>query len=88
MIDITKNEGNTIYYKCSCGTTGRCMIKPLGKSDAIVVHVSCPMCDAVERVTLVQYDTDDDKRRLLKNLDEMTLGGSLVLSNETISIGE
>jgi hypothetical protein len=84
MIDITKNEGNIIYYECDCGTTGKCMIKPLDKSDAIVVHVTCPMCGGMERITLVQYSTDTEKISILNNINDVKLVGSLVLSNETI----
>lgn len=82
---ITKNEGNTIFYSCDCGTKGKCMIKPLGKSDTLVMNLSCAMCDQTEKVVFVQYETEEDKELLMKNLNDAELSWSLVLSNEIIN---
>jgi hypothetical protein len=56
MIEILGNKGCTIHYKCSCGVSGRCMIKPLSSEGTVLVNVSCPICDATERVKLIQYE--------------------------------
>jgi hypothetical protein len=66
MIRITGNEGCTIFYECSCGVQGRCMIKPLEAEGTIFVNVSCPICDSMERVKLIQYE--DDKKNATNKL--------------------
>jgi ACT domain-containing protein len=86
MIVVTGNEGNTIYYKCSCGAQGKCMIKPMSVESAIVVDVECamPTCFETERVVLVQYKNEESKNEIMKNLNEVELSWSLVLSNEIV----
>ena len=76
MIEINGNKGNTIYYSCECGTKGRCLIKPLGQGDAILVDVRCATCDSSERVTLVESD---------KVTDNSIMTWSLVLTNDIIN---
>jgi hypothetical protein len=87
MVRIEGNEGNTIYYSCDCGTEGKCMVRPVGKSKAILVDVGCPVCFERERVVLLQYDTDEERDKLLKNLNEEELSWSLILSNEVTKRG-
>ena len=88
MVRIEGNEGNTIFYSCSCGTEGKCMVKPIGRSKAILVDIGCPVCYSRERVVLLQYDTDEERDSLLNNLNEEELSWSLILSNEILIQGE
>lgn len=78
MIDIIGNKDCTIYYKCGCGVTGRCMIKPLEKAGTAFVNVSCPLCYATERVKFVQYEEEKED-----SLDKR-VSWALVLYNEII----
>jgi len=84
MIEVIKNEGNTIHYTCSCGAIGKCMIKPLSESAAIIVDINCPMCDAVERVTLLQYTTEEEKEAILNDFENTDFSWSIILSNESV----
>jgi len=77
MIEIEGNKGNVIYYNCACGTKGRCMIKPLGQGDTILVDVTCAMCDSSERITLV-------KEGYIVS-DESSMTWSLILTNDVIT---
>jgi hypothetical protein len=82
MVRITKNDGNTIYYECDCGAKGQCMIKPLGKNSALVMYLPCALCSQMEKVVLIQYETDEEKEKILNNLNETELSWTLILSNE------
>jgi len=73
MLNILKHKGNTIYYKCSCGTQGMCSVKPIKDTIAIVVDVVCPVCKETERITLLQYQTEEDKSMLLRDFDNVDL---------------
>lgn len=82
MVTILRNEKNIIIYECSCGVKGKCMIKPLDRDAAIVVDVRCPICSAVERAVLVQYESEEEKFKIENNLNETELSWSPILSNE------
>ncbi len=82
MVKILKNEGNVIIYECDCGVRGKCMIKPLEQEAAIVVDVRCPVCFAVERAVLVQYESEEKKFKIKNNLNNAELSWSPILSNE------
>lgn len=84
MVRITGNDGNTIFYSCECGTIGKCMVKPVGLNAVNVVDVWCPICYAVERVVLIQYVSEDDKQRMIDNLNEEELSWSIIISNEIV----
>ena len=84
MIKVIKNEGNLVYYKCDCGVNGRCMIKPLKGEGTIVVNIKCAMCNELDRVVLLQYKSEEEKTRLMKNINESELSWSLILSNEIV----
>jgi hypothetical protein len=88
MVRIEGNEGNTIYYSCDCGTKGKCMVKPVGESKAILIDIGCPICYTRERAVLLQYDTDEERDRLMENLNEEELSWSLIMSNEVLKEGE
>jgi len=60
MIEITKNEGFTVYYRCGCGVSGKCMIKPLESEGIVIANIKCPLCYATERVKLIQYEEDKE----------------------------
>lgn len=77
MIEITGNKGNTIYYSCSCGTNGRCLIRPLGEGNTIVVDVKCAMCRSAERVCLTQEAEAD--------VINSVMAWSLVLTNDIVN---
>ena len=82
MIDIIKHEKNTITYTCSCGTHGRCVIKPTVNNAVIVVDINCQTCRSIERITLLQYSTDEDKKLLLENLDAIDLSWVPAINEE------
>ena len=88
MVRIVGNKGNTIYYECDCGTSGKCMVKPVGKSKAILVDIGCPICHERDRVVLLQYDDNEERDRIIENLNEEELSWSLILSNEITIKGE
>lgn len=74
MIKILKQEHNTIYYTCTgCGSKGMCSFKPMDRDAAIVIDIKCPACSDVERVTLLQYSSDEAKEKLLDNLNNVDL---------------
>ena len=73
MITILKHKQNTIYYKCSCGTQGMCYIKPEPKNTALVVDVVCPVCGEAERMTLLQYNSEEQRDELLGNIESLDL---------------
>jgi hypothetical protein len=81
MLTINKNEGNVIFYSCDCGVIGRCIIKPIGGTNVILVDVVCPVCHSMERATILQYDTEEEKESLVYNLNEQEMSWSLIISN-------
>ncbi len=84
MIRVTKNEGSKIYYECDCKTKGFCLIKPQDEDAAIVIDVNCPNCAQIERMVLLQYSSDENKQKLLENLNEVDLSWSSILENEVL----
>ena len=60
MIEIIGNKGCTVYYRCSCGIKGRCMIKPLETEGTVITNITCPLCHTTERVKLIQYEEDKE----------------------------
>ena len=73
MIKVTKQVYNTIYYACECGANGMCSVKPMDMDAAIVIDVKCPACKEVERMTLLQYSSEESKKHLLNNLNNIDL---------------
>lgn len=73
MIKILKQEHSTIYYACECGSKGMCSFKPMDRDAAIVIDIKCPACNEVERITLLQYSSDEVKEKLLDNLNNVDL---------------
>lgn len=70
MLDIIKQEKNTITYKChDCNAGVKCFIKQPKTNIVIVLDITCPNCNNSERVTLLQYDSEIDKKSLLDNLN-------------------
>lgn len=84
MIKVTGNEENKIHYECDCGIKGFCLIKPQEEDAAIVIDVKCPNCAQIERMVLLQYSSEENREKLLKNLDEMDLSWSSILENEVV----
>jgi hypothetical protein len=85
MIEILKNEGDTIYYKCSCGVRGKCMIKPLKEVGAIIVNIKCAMCNELDSVILLRYKSEEERVSLMENINEGDFSWSLVLLNQIIT---
>jgi hypothetical protein len=42
------------------------------------------MCNELDRIVLLQYKSEEEKEKLMKNMNEGELSWSLVLSNEII----
>lgn len=84
MIKVKDNTENKIRYKCDCGTNGVCLIKPQDEDAAIVVDIKCPNCGQIERMVLLQYSSEENKKKLLDNLDKIDLSWSSVLENEVL----
>lgn len=70
MIKIIKNDKNIIHYECECGTKGMCTIKPAASDAAIVFDVRCPSCFETERMTLVQYSSEEVRDKLVDGLND------------------
>ena len=85
MVNIIRNEGSTIYYSCDCGTNGCCMIRPFDSGKTIVVDVECPNCYQVERVTLLQQDSEESRDDVLENINEVDFTWSVVVGNKIIN---
>jgi len=73
MIKVIKSDKNIIHYECECGTKGMCTIKPAKKDAAIVFDVRCPVCLETERMTLVQYSSDEVRDKLVEGLNDIDL---------------
>ncbi len=84
MVKILRNEKNVILYECDCGVVGKCMVKPLEDEATIVVDVRCPVCLSTERVVIVQYESDEEKFKVMENLDDVDLSWSTIISNEVV----
>lgn len=83
-IKVTGNEGSKIMYACDCGTEGFCLIKPQEEDAAIVVDVKCPNCAQIERMVLLQYSSEENRKKLEENLKDVDLSWSSVLENEVV----
>lgn len=88
FINILKHEQNSLLYECSCGAKGQCVIKPTSQENAaIVVDIKCPKCFVTERLTLLQYNSEESKEVLLRNLNELDLSWVPTI-NEEIEVSE
>lgn len=79
MIHVTGNDENTIKYRCDCGTKGFCMIKPQEEDAAIIIDVKCPNCEEIERIVLLQYSSEENREKILDNLNEADFSWSPTL---------
>ena len=84
MIHVTGNKENTIYYKCDCGTKGFCMIKPQEEDAAIVIDIRCPNCSEIERMVLLQYSSEENRKILEKNLNDTEFAWSSIIENKVL----
>ena len=73
MIKVLEHEHATIKYKCDCGAEGMCSFKPMAHDAAIVIDLKCPACGETERMTLLQYSSEENKKKLLDNLNDTDL---------------
>lgn len=85
MIQVKNNKDNTLFYDCSCGTNGFCVVKPQEEDVIIIVDVQCPICGDIERVVLLQYSSEENKKKALTNLNELDL--RCVYVGRTVSHG-
>jgi hypothetical protein len=88
MIKIEKKERNTIYYACDCGAKGRCFFKPLDRDAAIVLDIKCPACEETERITLLQYSSEENKKKILKNLQNFDMSWVPSMNEEILNSNE
>lgn len=84
MIKVVKQDGNTINYLCSCGSKGICSFKPANKETAIVLDIVCPGCNDTGRFTLLQYNNENSKINILRNLDSVDLSWVLSINEEVL----
>jgi len=66
-MDIIKCNSHTIYYNCDCGSLGKCYLRPT-ENDIIVIDVTCPSCGNTERVTLLKYNDENRKRKMIEQI--------------------
>lgn len=84
MIKVNKKVSNKIYYECDCGTKGMCTMKPAEEDAAIVIDLRCPFCFEAERITLLQYSSEESKTRLLEDLNSVDLSWVPTFNEEII----
>lgn len=84
MIKVNKHERNTIYYACDCGAKGMCSFKPMDRDAAIVIDLRCPVCQETERMTLLQYSTEENKKKILDNLNNTDLSWVPSITEEVL----
>ena len=86
LIRVVKHEHNQIFYECTCGAKGVCSFRlPEKENTAIVVDVKCPKCSVVERMTLLQYSSEETKESLIKNLNNIDLSWVPMLNEEILT---
>jgi hypothetical protein len=83
MIKVVKNDNNIIHYECSCGTKGMCTVKPADDDAAIVIDVKCPHCSDTERMVVVQFSSEENRKKLVDNLNEQDLSWAPFFTEET-----
>lgn len=83
MIKIKKQVNNAIHYDCECGAGGMCSFKPMNRDAAIVIDVKCLACGETERITLLQYSSEENKQELLDNLNNVDLSWVPTFTEET-----
>lgn len=75
-MEIIGNKNYTVFYRCDCGVSGQCIIKPLSKEGTLMTNVICPVCNKSERVKLIQYENDREE------VKEGLFSWALVVYNE------
>lgn len=88
MIKVTKHEQTTIYYECDCRARGMCSFRPLDRDAAIVIDVKCPACGETERITLLQYSSEENKEKILRNLNNAELSWVPSFNEEILDTDE
>jgi hypothetical protein len=88
MIEVTKQERNTLYYKCVCGSKGMYSFKPMNGNAAIVMDIKCLSCHDTERITLLQYTDENNKQEILDNIESMDLSWVPSINEELLYNGE
>jgi len=85
MIDIVDQKNNALYYRCECGANGVFVLKHNSAGKAvIVVDVDCKGCGLAERLTILRYENESDKRSLMENMESVDLSWVPVLNEETL----
>jgi len=88
MIKVKKQKHNTIHYSCSCGAHGMCSFKPMDRDTAVVIDLKCPACHEIEMVTILQYSNEENKKKLLENLDNIDLSWAPSVNEEVLNNGD
>lgn len=79
MIQINSSSNNSIKYSCDCGIVGECILKPQHGNLTIVVDIRCPHCGDTERVKILQYDSEESRKKLKNEFAD--LSWAIILDN-------
>jgi hypothetical protein len=88
MINVVRQDRNTIHYICDCGARGICSFKPASKETAIVINIMCRSCGDAERITLLQYSDNLSRDSILGNINSVDLSWVLSVNEEILSDGD
>lgn len=84
MIKIIDKKNDSIFYECGCGAKGVCALKSQIETSFIVIDVKCPICSDVERLTLLKYDSEESKKRMLEKFRVADLSWVPIVNEELI----
>ena len=65
-----------------------CSFKPLKKESTIVIDIKCPACQDTERVTLLQYKNEGNKKKMLDNIESEDLSWAPFINEEILDVEE
>ena len=60
MLKIIKQNSNTIYYECGCGSRGMCSFKSVGVGETVVI-IKCSSCQEFESLTIFKHNENTKK---------------------------
>lgn len=81
MLRINGHKNYAIFYECDCGTKGKCLVRPLGKSGSIIVDIKCAMCSESKRAVIYQ---DGEEAKLSTNPEDIEYQAAFVLENKIL----
>jgi len=59
-------------------------IKPLKKDAVLVIDIKCPLCNDIERVVILQYSSEESRKKFLESPDELDLNWTPIIDNNSI----